>query len=67
MSQSAFDSLLARIETLSAKVAILGLGYVGLPLAVTAARGGLHVTGFDIDPEKIDKLYAGQRFCRKLF
>ncbi|MFU8778600.1 MAG: nucleotide sugar dehydrogenase [Roseovarius sp.] len=62
MSQNCFETLLARIETLSAKVAILGLGYVGLPLAVTTARGGLPVTGFDIDPEKIDRLYAGQSY-----
>jgi UDP-N-acetyl-D-glucosamine dehydrogenase len=54
--------LLARIESMSAKVAILGLGYVGLPLAVTTAHGGLHVTGFDIDPEKIERLYAGQSY-----
>ena len=59
---SDFETLLSKIETLNAKVAILGLGYVGLPLAVTTARGGLHVTGFDVDPEKIEKLYAGQSY-----
>lgn len=64
MSNSIFEDLLARIETLTAKVGILGLGYVGLPLAVTAAHAGLHVTGFDIDPEKIEKLYAGQSYIK---
>lgn len=62
MSLNAFDQLLSKIEDLSAKVAILGLGYVGLPLAITTARSGLHVTGFDIDPEKIEKLYAGHSY-----
>ena len=59
---NAFNDLLASIDARTAKVGIIGLGYVGLPLAVTTARSGLHVTGFDIDPEKIEKLYAGQSY-----
>jgi len=62
VSHNFSEELLAKIKTGSAKIAILGLGYVGLPLAVATARGGLHVTGFDIDPEKIEKLYAGQSY-----
>lgn len=38
MSLSPFDTLLARIEGQAARVGIIGLGYVGLPLAVTIAR-----------------------------
>lgn len=38
---------------------IIGLGYVGLPLAVTAAGSGLNVIGFDIDQDKVDALNAG--------
>ena len=37
---------------------VIGLGYVGLPLAITAANGGFAVTGFDIDPGKIVKIEA---------
>src|SRR6056297_5708 len=62
VSDDAFNDLLASIDARTAKVGIIGLGYVGLPLAVTTARSGLHVTGFDIDPEKIEKLYAGQSY-----
>ena len=40
---------------------IIGLGYVGLPLALEAAKNGLNVTGFDIDPAKVEKLNQG--FC----
>ena len=62
MPENSFDELLSKIETLTARIAILGLGYVGLPLAVTTARSGLHVTGFDVDPAKIEKLYAGNSY-----
>ena len=62
MSDDAFNNLLASIDARAAKVGIIGLGYVGLPLAVTTARSGLYVTGFDIDPEKIEKLNASQSY-----
>ena len=62
MSHKFSEDLLTKIESDSAKIAILGLGYVGLPLAVATAKGGLHVTGFDIDPEKVKRLYAGQSY-----
>src|SRR5436309_13988423 len=56
------DELRARIEARTARVAILGLGYVGLPLAETFAWGGYPVLGFDIDPDKIAKLRKGQSY-----
>ena len=62
MPQSAFESLRSRIEDKSARVGIIGLGYVGLPLAVTAAMRGMPVTGFDIDPGKITKLDADESY-----
>lgn len=43
-------------------VGVIGLGYVGLPLAMTAARAGFPVTGFDIDPSKIVSIEAGQSY-----
>lgn len=57
-----FDTLLARIEGQFAHVGIIGLGYVGLPLAVTVARHGYPVTGFDIDPTKMVRLNAGKSY-----
>ncbi|MFN4159399.1 MAG: nucleotide sugar dehydrogenase [Gemmobacter sp.] len=45
--------LAPRIADRTARVGIIGLGYVGLPLALTVARAGFTVTGYDIDPAKI--------------
>src|SRR4051812_33489812 len=56
------DTLLERIRTRQAKVGIIGLGYVGLPLAVEFARQGLHVTGFDVDRSKTDEINAGRSY-----
>jgi UDP-N-acetyl-D-glucosamine dehydrogenase len=54
--------LLDRIRERSAHVGIIGLGYVGLPLAVEFARQGLHVTGFDVDASKTDQINAGTSY-----
>jgi UDP-N-acetyl-D-glucosamine dehydrogenase len=47
-------------------VAIIGLGYVGLPLAFTAHANGLKVIGFDIDPAKITALTTGVSYLKHL-
>ncbi len=52
----AFTSLLARIEARTARVGVIGLGYVGLPLAHAFSRGGFPVLGFDIDAAKVARL-----------
>ena len=44
------------------KVAVVGLGYVGLPLAVRAAEVGHEVVGFDTDTDKIAMLAAGRSY-----
>ena len=51
-SRSPYDLLLEQISSRAARAGVIGLGYVGLPLAVSIARAGLPVTGFDIDPDK---------------
>ena len=56
------DDLLARLEGRTARVAVLGLGYVGLPLAETFSWAGYPVLGFDVDPDKIAKLQQGQSY-----
>ena len=48
------------------KVGIIGCGYVGLPLALRFADVGQHVTGFDLDQSKIDKLNAGQSYIQHI-
>ncbi len=55
-------ALLERLKSKTAKVGIIGLGYVGLPLAVTAASRGNTVIGFDIDPAKLDALEQGKSY-----
>ncbi len=52
-SPSSFSVLSAKLESRSARAGVIGLGYVGLPLAIAVARSGFTVTGFDIDPRKI--------------
>jgi UDP-N-acetyl-D-glucosamine dehydrogenase len=51
-----------KIEQRTARVCVIGLGYVGLPLAETFAWGGYPVLGFDIDPDKIQSLKKGQSY-----
>jgi UDP-N-acetyl-D-glucosamine dehydrogenase len=48
-----------RVETKQATVAVIGLGYVGLPIAVAFAEAGLTTVAFDIDHEKVDRLRRG--------
>jgi len=48
------------------KVAIVGLGYVGLPLSLQFARSGLHVIGLDIDPIKVEALNSGRSYIRHI-
>lgn len=62
MPNAHFKTLLAKIGDKTAAVGIIGLGYVGLPLGVTAAKRGLHVTGFDVDASKITRLDAAQSY-----
>src|SRR5207248_4408968 len=57
-----YDALMDRLEKRTAKVCVIGLGYVGLPLADTFASRGYRVIGFDVDPEKVRKLKAGQSY-----
>ena len=53
------ESLIQKFREKKAHVAILGMGYVGLPLAVVFAEAGFNVTGIDPDPRKIDSLVKG--------
>jgi UDP-N-acetyl-D-glucosamine dehydrogenase len=53
------STLLSRIHQRSAVVGVIGLGYVGLPLACEFARAGFRVAGFDVDAERVAALNAG--------
>lgn len=56
------SELAAKLVSRSARVGVIGLGYVGLPLAVAASRANFTVTGFDIDPAKIDAITTGRSY-----
>ncbi len=53
---------LEKIENKTLRVGVVGMGYVGLPLAVAFAEYGLHVVGIDVDVSKVDSLNAGESY-----
>ncbi len=56
------QNLLQKITDRQARIAVMGLGYVGLPLAVASARAGFPVTGFDVDSAKAEQLNSGTSY-----
>src|SRR6516162_1445866 len=57
---TAVDALKEKISSKTARVGIVGLGYVGLPLAVEFAKAGFSVTGIDVQPSKVAGLNRGE-------
>jgi UDP-N-acetyl-D-glucosamine dehydrogenase len=55
-----FEALKGKIQNKTARVGIVGLGYVGLPLAVEFANAGFSVTGIDVQESKVDGLNRGE-------
>ena len=62
MSSPAAATLLSALQAKSATIGVIGLGYVGLPLAVTAAARGFTVHGFDVDATKVTRLDARESY-----
>src|SRR5262245_39351289 len=62
MRDTAPSSLVARIRSKQARVGVIGLGYVGLPLAVEFALAGFPVTGFDVDQSKVGEINGGRSY-----
>lgn len=60
------DQLWTRIESQEARVGVVGMGYVGLPLALAFVRAGFHVTAFDVDPLKVDAINRGESYIQHL-
>ena len=56
------ELLLKKILNRQVRVGIIGLGYVGLPLAVEMGKAGLTVVGYDVDPAKITSLSEGRSY-----
>ncbi len=58
--------LLARLSNKTATIGIIGMGYVGLPLALRFSEAGFRVIGLDIDPEKVVKLNRGESYVKHI-
>src|SRR5215475_253189 len=65
-SSSLFSELKSKIENRQARVGVIGLGYVGLPLALLYTEQKLKVTGFDIDQRKVDTLNSGGSYIFRI-
>src|SRR5580704_11882279 len=66
IAPSLYTDLKTRIDAREAKVGIIGLGYVGLPLALLYSEQKFEVTGFDIDQKKIDTLDSGGTYIFRI-
>lgn len=71
MKMGATDAVQARFERArdrffrrKARIGVVGLGYVGLPLVIAITRAGFEVVGFDVDPFKLTELQAGRSYIR---
>jgi UDP-N-acetyl-D-glucosamine dehydrogenase len=60
------DDLLHKIQSHEAKIGVIGLGYVGLPLVLRFGEERFSVIGFDVDPSKVSQLNAGQSYIRHI-
>jgi UDP-N-acetyl-D-glucosamine dehydrogenase len=58
--------LKTKIESRTARLGVVGLGYVGLPLAMLYSRAGFQVTGFDVDVKKVETLSAGKSYIKRI-
>lgn len=56
------EQLLKKIENKTAKLGVVGLGYVGLPLAVEKSKAGFEVIGFDVQDEKVKMVNEGKNY-----
>jgi len=66
VSTTLFSELKTKIEARQARVAVIGLGYVGLPLALLYTEQKFPVTGFDIDQRKVSTLAQGGSYIYRI-
>src|SRR5438045_2980559 len=66
VSTTHFSELKTKIEQRQARVAVIGMGYVGLPLALLYSEQNFPVTGFDIDERKVSTLNAGGSYIFRI-
>ena len=66
MGAPVYADLLVRFNNANAKIGIIGMGYVGLPLALACIKGGFSTTGFDLDYFKVEALSQGKSYLRHI-
>jgi UDP-N-acetyl-D-glucosamine dehydrogenase len=66
MATSSRTELEARLATGTAEIAVIGLGYVGLPLLMSVLAKGYPAVGFDVDPVKLEDLRRGRTYIRHI-
>ncbi len=66
MDLPSLPAVIQKFQNRQAHIAIIGLGYVGLPLAVVFAEAGYRVTGIDVDPAKIDAISRGESYIEDI-
>src|SRR5262247_1411587 len=62
MSNECYQTVRGKLDARTARVGVIGLGYVGLPLAVEFARAGFATTGIDLDTRKVDAVNKGTSY-----
>src|SRR5580698_3062953 len=60
------SEIVQKIESRSARIGIVGMGYVGLPLALLFSESRFRVTGFDVDPHKVNTLNSGGSYFARI-
>lgn len=65
-AETTFDQLMSKIHQHQARVGIIGLGYVGLPLALLYSEQRFPVTGFDVDTRKVGTLNQGGSYIYRI-
>ncbi len=66
MSNALPEMVLEKFQTRQARVAVIGLGYVGLPLAVVFAEAGYSVVGIDLDTRKVESIHQGESYIEDI-
>ncbi len=61
-----FEQLHAQLQSKDALIGVIGMGYVGLPLALTFVEAGARVLGFDLDPSKPERLTRGETYLKHI-
>lgn len=64
--ETSVHALIQRVQTREFRIGVIGLGYVGIPLALTACKSGFHVTGFDIDANRVAQINRGESFIKHI-